>query len=236
MYNQLILGARYLDLRTCPKGKNYYFCHALYGDQVAPALKGVAKFAKDHPKEIIILDFQHFYGFDNSKHRTMVDGIQHVFGSRLIPAPKADCTFPKIGELWRQNKNVLVIYSNGKGKGPLRNWRWNSDCLNDHYKSGGWQSTKSLKSAQAEKLRIRDMAKFWKVQGVLTANESMLAEGFLPGNPHTLMDIGGKLNGEMVKWLRDWKVRYRRQLNIFMIDNYGATTLHENLVKAAMGK
>lgn len=234
---QLARGARYLDLRTCRKDGKYHFCHTLNGDRFEPAMKAIAAFAKTHPKEIIILDFQHFYGFErNSQYQHVVDTIEQTLGPRLMAANASGCPIPKVQDFWTKNKNVLVLFANEKNKGVTKAWRWDNKCLKDYYKAGGWQDASKLRSDQEAKLQARDLTKFWKVQAVLTVDGDMLAEGLLPGKPKRLMDVGSILNGKVHGWLDDWRRKYGSKLNIVMIDNYGTTRLHEKLVLAAMGK
>jgi hypothetical protein len=42
--------------------------HSFRGPAVAPALQQVAAFLREHPSEVLLLDFNHLYGFDGT-HR-----------------------------------------------------------------------------------------------------------------------------------------------------------------------
>jgi len=64
--DQLNNGIRYLDFRVCYNSSDFYLCHTMLGDSVATALKDIQTFAKVHPSEIIIIDFNHLYGIDDS--------------------------------------------------------------------------------------------------------------------------------------------------------------------------
>ena len=73
---QLQSGIRYFDMRVaiypsnCGEGidnssTNIYSCfyivHGQYANRVIKELKVIRNFLQQHPKEVVILDFQHFY-------------------------------------------------------------------------------------------------------------------------------------------------------------------------------
>lgn len=53
------------------------------------ALRAIHDWAKDHPKEILILAFSHFRGFDKKSehmlHDHLIKFIKTLFGARLVP-------------------------------------------------------------------------------------------------------------------------------------------------------
>ncbi|KAF5291415.1 hypothetical protein FQR65_LT01726 [Abscondita terminalis] len=85
---QLKHGIRYFDLRVATKpGCVYpYFVHGLYGDEVTSALSDIHNFVDAHPKEVIILDFQHFYAFTQESHRNLITLIDTIFKDQLVPS------------------------------------------------------------------------------------------------------------------------------------------------------
>ncbi len=71
MKTQLEHGVRYLDFRVSPLGDSntsFRCVHSIYGDDVESSLRDIRDFLRDHPKEIVVLDFQHFFNM-NSKAR-----------------------------------------------------------------------------------------------------------------------------------------------------------------------
>ncbi len=60
---QLLLGARYFDLRVHKKKDDYVIFHSIAdGVDFIPVLNDIKEFINDHPTEFLILDFQHFKG------------------------------------------------------------------------------------------------------------------------------------------------------------------------------
>lgn len=55
LYGQLQLGIRYLDLRVCCVGGEFYTCHSLLGATISSLLEEMKRFLSEHPKEMIIV-------------------------------------------------------------------------------------------------------------------------------------------------------------------------------------
>ena len=90
---QLQNGIRYFDLRvafgtkycsqTVPDDASkiygcFYFVHGLYASRVADEFKKIRKFLDEHPKEVVILDFQHFYAMDKQKKAIFTRLVEEV--------------------------------------------------------------------------------------------------------------------------------------------------------------
>ncbi|CAH2043394.1 unnamed protein product, partial [Iphiclides podalirius] len=84
---QLLIGIRYLDLRLATKtGDNkFYFTHGVYANEITEALHQVKDFVDTHPGEVVILDFQHFYGFTPDDHQRLMRILLNLYGPRLVP-------------------------------------------------------------------------------------------------------------------------------------------------------
>jgi len=78
---------RYFDLRMAvkPNDTNFYTVHALYGDIVMKALVNIKEFLMSHTKEIIVLDFQHFYNFSEADHNRLSLILKSVFLNMICP-------------------------------------------------------------------------------------------------------------------------------------------------------
>lgn len=78
---------RYFDLRmaTKPNDINFYTVHALYGDPVMKELRNIKAFLMSHSKEILVLDFQHFYNFSESDHNRLLSALTSLFNNMICP-------------------------------------------------------------------------------------------------------------------------------------------------------
>lgn len=117
---QLEAGVRYFDLRMLPDALNekYHATHVLLGAEIEPMLSDVAAFIANHPKEIVILDFQHLFsnsgddgGMDMLVAGDLVDKLTRHFGSRLVtPAALADPNAATLADFWNNNLQVLALF------------------------------------------------------------------------------------------------------------------------------
>ncbi|CAH1243757.1 PLCXD3 [Branchiostoma lanceolatum] len=114
---QLNVGVRYFDLRVAwrESDNSLYFVHGLYGMKVETAMLEIADWLISHPKEVVLLDFNHFYSMDDSHHKHLIAILKDKFGSKLCPktiAPNpVDVTLAK---LWENRHQVIVFYNNNE--------------------------------------------------------------------------------------------------------------------------
>ena len=106
---QLKAGIRYLDLRVASMTgvTTLYLCHALYTGSVKQVIQDVAAFLAQHPKEVVLLDFNHFYAMDDSQHLGLLDMMQEIFADKLCPIQEYEC--PTLQQLWENKRQVGAI-------------------------------------------------------------------------------------------------------------------------------
>jgi len=68
-----------------PNDTNFYTVHGLYGDTVMKALVNIKVFLMSHSKEIIVLDFQHFYNFSEVDHNRLSIVLKSLFLNMICP-------------------------------------------------------------------------------------------------------------------------------------------------------
>ena len=83
--------------------------HALFGDPIGPILSDIDAFLEAHPKEVVILDFQHVYEFRTRDHEALVDKLVKTFGAKLCPI-REDVSELSIEDMVRHNQRVIVVY------------------------------------------------------------------------------------------------------------------------------
>ncbi|KAM3836473.1 PI-PLC X domain-containing protein 2 isoform 1-T1 [Vipera latastei] len=109
---QLDSGIRYFDLRVSSKpgeaGEEIYFIHGLFGTTVCDGLVEINSFLTHHPKEVIFLDFNHFYAMDSNHHTYLISKIEEIFGSKLCPKECVENV--TLQNLWEKQQQVLVFY------------------------------------------------------------------------------------------------------------------------------
>lgn len=105
---QLDAGIRYFDLRVSSKpgdaDQEIYFIHGLFGIKVWDGLMEIDSFLTQHPREIVFLDFNHFYAMDEAHHKHLVHRIQEAFGNKLCLACNVESLTLQI--LWEKRYQV----------------------------------------------------------------------------------------------------------------------------------
>lgn len=105
-------GIRYFDLRVCGSSDGPRICHSIYGAPIMDLVDQVHTWTAAHPKEVVILDFNHFYAMSQDDENSLANTIVNTFGSSLVP-PGAPSDL-NLRLLWRQGENVIVSYQDGQ--------------------------------------------------------------------------------------------------------------------------
>lgn len=108
---QLQMGIRYFDLRLATKTgtQDLYFTHGLYADEITLPLRDILEFVTTHPKEIVMLDFQHFYNFATEDHKRLMSMLLNMFGAKLCPR-RVNLLPVTLNAMERLGQQVIVIY------------------------------------------------------------------------------------------------------------------------------
>ncbi|XP_075231488.1 PI-PLC X domain-containing protein 3 isoform X2 [Lycorma delicatula] len=123
---QLNHGIRYFDLRVAKNDKDdkFYFTHGLYCQHINGGLNELSEFLAENKKEIVILDFQHFYDFTFDDHQKLHKDIQMLFKNKICPFPNKICTVT-LDWMEKSSYQVVVIYRSDAGIGQF----WPSDSF-----------------------------------------------------------------------------------------------------------
>ncbi|XP_067848360.1 PI-PLC X domain-containing protein 2 [Heptranchias perlo] len=108
---QLEAGIRYFDLRVSTKPgeeDELYFIHGLFGSKVSDGLMEINNFLTAHSKEVIFLDFNHYYAMQDSNHAYLIRMLKETFGSKLCRAKLVEEI--TLQYLWEHKYQVLVFY------------------------------------------------------------------------------------------------------------------------------
>jgi hypothetical protein len=117
-YEQLMAGIRYFDLRVLRRATDgeMFIVHGMYSVNIDTVISDISRFIKEHPKEIIILDFNHLYNM-NSGHEILIKKLNDAFGnSKFIPRSKTVNT--TLNQLWQAQQQIIALYDD---KGSVNN-------------------------------------------------------------------------------------------------------------------
>lgn len=171
VYDQLKLGIRYLDIRIAylPKMDDLCFVHGLYGDCITEGLQQIDTFLNEHPKEVVLLDFNHFYLMDGNQHEILLATLESLFANKLCPV--MNCHEVTLEMLWSKGFQVLLFYNDDIA-------RFQENVWPDRLILSPWANTCNPKDLidfleiNYEKGRAND--KFYVTQGILTPNVSYI--------------------------------------------------------------
>ncbi|KAK6494756.1 PI-PLC X domain-containing protein 3 [Huso huso] len=199
--HQLEAGIRFFDLRISTKPRDpdneLYFAHGLFSAKVNEGLEQINTFLTSHSREVVFLDFNHFYGMQNSHHEKLVHMLQDIFGNKLCPAIFAQEVSLKY--LWEKEYQVLVFYHNPAAlEVPFL---WPGQMM-----PSPWANTtdpdKLIQFLQSAITERRKKGTFFVSQVVLTPKASTVMKGVASGLRETITERA--LPG-MMQWVRAQK-------------------------------
>ncbi|XP_057315112.1 PI-PLC X domain-containing protein 3-like [Hydractinia symbiolongicarpus] len=215
--SQLNLGVRYLDLRIAvDASKNCYIVHRLVGTSLDSILTQVKRFLLKHPKEIILLDFNHVY-FDPSISKqaaqdTIMKSVVMTLDSRLCP-----CTATSrytLKAFWDLNCQILVFFA---GFVERRGYKV---CPEDFITSPFQENMFTQKSTWLRFLntnykREKHNDAFYVTQGIMQPHWMEVAMAGISEQASLKNWVSDEASNEMIKWLTS---KQKNDLNIVIVD------------------
>ncbi|EFO14182.2 phosphatidylinositol-specific phospholipase C [Loa loa] len=109
---QLEAGIRFLDVQVAYINEGIYVVHGLRSMEIRDLFKRVDDFLSVHPKEIVLIDINHFYEFREQHHDKLLDMINNLFGDRLITRPATIRTAMNytLNKIWSSTGRVIIFY------------------------------------------------------------------------------------------------------------------------------
>ncbi|CUA77802.1 hypothetical protein RSOLAG22IIIB_12836 [Rhizoctonia solani] len=109
--DQLLKGIRYFDLRITKVSGKFKFTHTLvsYTD-IFTLLSPVESFMREHDKEVLILDCQHFYDMNDADCDQLLDAFHSLFGDLLCTSDGINVSQALFETYIKRNKRVLLIW------------------------------------------------------------------------------------------------------------------------------
>lgn len=107
---------RYFDLRIALNAaqQNLYFVHGLFCEEISGPFKQLLNFLNQHPKEFVILDFQHFYDFDKHHHLQLIDIVERFFRPKIFVRTSETSNLNQLtlSHAYNNEQQLIVIYRN----------------------------------------------------------------------------------------------------------------------------
>ena len=208
---QLTAGIRYFDLRVgCTAATDdFYFMHGLHAGRVEQSLADIKTFLRAHPREIIMLDFNHFYSMSEFQHKQCLGMLLEELGPILCPF--CDVKNVTLNMMWENKQQVIVFY--------------HSDIVADYeqfwqgkYMPSPWADTSNIHHLidflDKNYCEGRSADTFYVTQGILTPDNEFVFE-HLQSSLHD--SLGCKVAPVFVDWIKR-KQSGIKGLNICIMD------------------
>lgn len=141
--DQLNRGIRYFDVRLCLNNGRVFATHSLITNHTIDELtSGLDTYLAQHPKEVVILDFNHVFGFDSG---TLTNYLATFYSKyqRYIVDYRNNTQQSTLSEIWGSGRNLVVVlprdfsWLNANGL-P---WAWPSNSIVSNWSSNVFSST-----------------------------------------------------------------------------------------------
>ncbi|KAL3853635.1 hypothetical protein ACJMK2_017165 [Sinanodonta woodiana] len=188
---QLFAGIRYFDFRVASRQEttDLYLVHGFYAEKVETSLKEIYKFLESHPKEVVLLDFNHFYGFTDETHQQCISLIKGILEDKMSVVFYQNKIVQDHLQFWPVC-SIQSLWANTSRVDKL------IDCLDNVYNEG------------------RPEGIFYCWQGVLTPDLPYVIMHFMGSIKDNL---AMKANPSFCEWLKGKRVG-KRGINICLTD------------------
>jgi len=174
LYDQLVAGIRYFDFRVTGEKEDIHLLHSLFADDTLSSFEQMERFLREHDKEVIIIDINHFYEMTSERHQELLRQIKSVFEGKLVP--KQSYGRLTLENLWGNNQQVIILYHDEASSGE--ELVWSGSSITSH-----WPNTnvigEALKKLNQWTKERRGEEGFWVSQGIVTATAKDIAPGSL---------------------------------------------------------
>lgn len=221
MKEQLERGIRYFDIRLCYQSGDSYPSHSLVSNHpFSKDLVQLEEYLKTNPHEIIILDLQHIYGYNEERLKDLLDNIRTRFNGKLISYEKYKPT-SLAGDVWHldnlveSSPNLIVILPNTElvnkiSKEPEYSFVWPRSTIHSPWPNV--QDIDSLQKKSSANLQNRDTSNFFANQLLLTPDTNYILK-----NPsYSLAIMAYRDLSSIYSWM--WENESGGKLNIVMRD------------------
>lgn len=202
-------------MRICQYQDLFYYCHGLFASKINEPLLEIINFLDLHPKEFVILDFQHFYDMRPEHHKYLHNHLIKLFGKRLYTrndGPLSKCT---LNYCFTKEKRLLIIYR-----------RCTVDLPHDFWPSLSWPtpwpnvcSAKKLEDYLDTALLTRQPMNGFVSQCIITPTPRYITLRFLS----SLRSSAKKVNKKLYPWIKSqqpgpFNYKEKPTTNVFLGD------------------
>ncbi|KAK9874558.1 hypothetical protein WA026_005393 [Henosepilachna vigintioctopunctata] len=225
IWDQLVFGNRYLDLRIAfQHDGEFYINHDLIRvKKLEIVYRQIKEFITRSPSEIIVLDFHRFpypTQWSHELHEKFIKYTLDYFGDYVLPKNNNDGPKgPTLEQIWNSKKNIILAYGE-KGYAETHPQLWNPV-------QQAWANTINVSTLKQYLQNFMDSGSY-----KTTMFNALMAE--LTPRPidiitskNNLRQLANDVNPSLTKWVRD---EWYGKVNIIATDYF----LGNNLIEVAI--
>lgn len=200
--HQLILGARYLDLRVCEYQNEFHTHHGLVGAKISDIFDQILSYLDSvgGSNEIVIIRVGHMDNLSTDQHKQFVNMIKSQLGKYLYTRSSIGSLIGEetIGTITADGPRVIVIYDDPNFE-QLFHFElaiWGMYNIWD-----GFQAETSVPDLEQQRLEIiragsQNIQVLTEIQWIITPPDSgsAMIAGLMPGFPSKLVDYSDGCN------------------------------------------
>ncbi|RLA63089.1 MAG: hypothetical protein DRQ88_12885 [Epsilonproteobacteria bacterium] len=212
IYEQLLRGNRYLDLRITDYNNKLYIVHGMISIDLETVLKDIRRFSELYPREVIFVDFQKMPKpvYYPQLHQLVQKYLGNLMYFRDIK-PK-DLRFH---HLWRKRKNILSIMNSSKFTKSYQGYFNRDDFLISNWANTTVKST--LKSKLKKSLEDQNLNKFHVGSLTLTPDTKYIIKGIFLKKKYNIYRLSEQVFNSPGEWLPQWRKKGVK-MNIISVD------------------
>lgn len=226
VYDQLMCGVRYIDLRVAQHGgilkhtmvgtlratPNYWITHGLQGCELKHILDDIIRFNYMYPKEVLIVDINHFYGFDLDASSMPVfrqylenyPGLKtKLVGAAVTPSSTLRCVWEQISAT---NGSIIIILDDSPDKKKKKSIHcaspgsmlWNRNAIDSQWPNGA--NVEEVKEGILKFTRLKHESQLIVTQIQITPDASYV-KGHIFGATG-LRALAAISTGPVLTWLK----------------------------------
>lgn len=192
---------------------DFLFVHGVHGHSIIELLKEIHSFLSSHVREIVIVDFNHFYNFTDALHHRFIENVSDVFKDMIYSKREGESPMTSsLSHFWTVKKQVFVRYTHST-VGIDHEHLWPKCSI-----SSPWfntDSTEVLIAALNSNIQQHRVESLNISQAILTPQMKTVVLNLTSSLHKRLV---ARCNVAVKKWLRDVYETRRQGVNIVMCD------------------
>ncbi|CAG9315127.1 unnamed protein product [Blepharisma stoltei] len=223
LYQQLLGGIRYLDIRSGWDNttNQWVTFHYLCGSPITELFGNISKFMEEYKNEILVLEVSHFSGFPSHQNiRDLRAMIIEYFGEFIYPV-NLSFNFT-INDMIESGKTVIVTMSE-EDSAPI----WPGDTIYNTYANSPIirKMIKFNKDTVQQYMSSTWPNQIFKVSWTLTPNAQTILDSIKFLKPHTLIQLADLGNPFLPEFWKSLKHEHYQVGNILIIDHYEQSSI-----------